>query len=573
MEKKRKILRCLRLNGVTILAAVVLILSVAACFAYEASRVTLVVETTDETEKRTLQKGEIPVLDEPARDGYTFAGWFDESGEEYIGEAIIDDTVLHAEWTPVTHTVTYKNAIGKIEGVRVYEVQHNTVLTEAPEARRYGCRFTGWYLEEDCKTEFIPGKTRVTSDLTLWAGMTMVLEEDETLVAPSIYIITDNRSSDINKSEYFTCTVTVDSSVKKYCVTEASARIRGRGNSTWDYEKKPYRLKFDVKTDLFGMGKAKDWILLANTVDMSMLRNYTVYKMAQEFEGCEYTTDCEYAHVYLNGEYRGLYLVCEQIETGKNRVDIGDGTDSDGNPLKPEDTGFLLECGNPGWDWDTRIFTAQSYKSVSTGNVAVKSPSGSALTDEAFAYIQNYFNAVVRAIGKNDLEALGELADIDTFVDTFICNEIIRSGDMGYVFFAYKEPGGKLCLGPLWDYDQSAGVSEWGGASYVGFNAASTHTWYDQLIKNEEFRALVVERWTEKKDYIHSLTALVEQTAEKYGADIDKNYERWDNFLGTKQWRSLPQVDALKTYPEHATYFTTWLTNRINWIETELGIE
>ena len=574
MGKKKRIFNYIRLNGVTIIAAAVLIVLVAVCIAYDMSHVRLTLETNTGVTEFTLEKGEIPSLTEPVRDGYTFIGWFDENGEEYIGEAIISNTVLHAEWMPETHTVTFRNAVGTMEGQRTYEVSHNTTLAEAPTAQRFGYRFTGWYMDRNCRTEYIPGKTRITSDLTLWAGMTMILDEDPDLAAPAIYIVTSNKSSDISKYEYSACTVTVDSQYKKYCVIEASAQIRGRGNSTWDlYEKKPYRIKFDKKTDLFGMGAAKDWILLANSVDMSMMRNYMVYKMAQEFESCTYTTDCEFAHVYINGVYNGLYLVCEQIESGTNRVDIGDGLDSSGNPLSPEETGFLLECGNPGWDWGDWMFTAKAYKGVSIGNIAVKSPSGEVMTEEMYTYIQDYISDVNRAIGKNDMELLCELVEIDTFVDTFICNQIIKSGDMGWVFFAYKKPGGKLCLGPLWDYDQSSGISEFGGASYKGFTAAAPHTWYDKLIQNEAFRALVIQRWEEKKEYIHSLTDMVNDAAEKYSSDIDKNYERWDNFLGTKQWRSLPEVDALKTYPEHVEYFTTWIENRIHWIETELGIQ
>jgi len=560
MNTKKRIFTFLRVNSLAIAAAFLLIILSAVYISYDMSHVQFTAETPAGISKLTLKKGEIPELEVPVKEGNTFMGWFDSDGNEYIGEAVISNMTVHAEWAQKTHTVSFKNTRGTLEGKRNYEVMHNATLTETPTAGRFGCKFVGWYTDDTYKTEFIP-----------WSGTD---ELDENLAAPSIYIVTDNKSDYIDKYEYSTCRISVDSEYKRYCINDVSGKVRGRGNSTWEYfEKKPYRIKFDKKVDLFGMGEAKDWILLANCVDMSMMRNYTVYKMAQQFEGCKYTTDCEFAHVYINGKYNGLYLVCEQVETGKNRVDIGDGLDSKGNPLSPEDTGFLLECGNPGWKDGQWMFFPKSYKSVTTGNVAIKSPCDGAITYEMYSYIEDYFNSVVKAIGKNDMEGLCELVDIDTFVDTFICIQLIKSSDMGFVFFAYKAPGEKLCLGPLWDYDQSSGVSEWGGTDYRGFTAASPHTWYDKLIKNEEFAAMVKARWEEKKDYIHSLYDMIYDTAELYINDVNKNYERWDNFLGTQQWRSVPPVDALKTYPEHVDYFATWIKNRIDWIEKELGIK
>ncbi|MGN1346647.1 MAG: CotH kinase family protein, partial [Eubacteriales bacterium] len=392
----------------------------------------------------------------------------------------------------------------------------------------------------------------------------------EGLNAPVIYI--EAKTDNIQRGVYTDCTVSVTSDVNKYNERNLAAQIRGRGNSTWGYEKKPYRLKFEEKVDLFGMGRAKDWVLLANTVDMSMLRNFTVYRMAQEFSGLKYTTDARFAHVYLNGDYRGLYLVVEQVEVGTNRVAVGDGTTADGTPAEPEECGFLLECGNGGSNDGQWVFWPRSQKSVWIDHVVIKSPDAGVITSAQASYIEDYFNQVMKAIGDDDFDTLCELVDIQSFVDSFICTEYILSGDMGWVFFAYKEPGGKLFLGPLWDYDQAAGCSEHGGANYRGWIAASEHTWYTKLIENEQFRALVTERWLEKYDYIHSIPEMLYETASYYEADIDANYTRWDGFLGSKQWRSLPEVDALKTYPEHVDYLVTWLNNRVAWIEKDLGI-
>lgn len=541
-------------------------------------RLTFVTGCAVEVEEQIVPRGmkTLPPLDGDIENvGYTLEGWYTDDGtfeDRYSGEELYKNTTVYAHWVERTCTVTFTTELGRVTGKTVYEVAYGETLPDAPNAKRSGRSFEGWYTEPGCVNRYEPGVTRVTDDLTLWANFVYPTELIEGLNAPVIYI--DAKTTSIQKGVYVDCTVNVTSDKNSWNERGRSARIRGRGNSTWMYyEKKPYRLKFDEKVDLFGMGRAKDWILLANTVDMSMLRNYTVYKMAQEFSGLKYTTDCQFAHVYLNDDYLGLYLVVEQVEVGKNRVDIGDGADENGVALSPEESGFLLECGNGGANNGQRVFYPQSYKGVSVGSVVVKSPDADVITNEQVSYIQNYMNDVVKAIGKDDFDRLCELVDIQSFVDSFIVTEYILAGDMGYVFFAYKEPNGKLFLGPLWDYDQSAGCSEHGGNNYKGWEAASPHTWYVKLIKNERFREMVVERWLEKYEYIHSIPEMLYEVASYYSADVDANYTRWDGFLGSRQWRSLPEVDALKAYPEHVDYLVAWLNDRVGWIEKELKID
>ncbi len=563
-----------------ILAVCLVFVGVYAGWYFTHPRLSFVTNCDAAVETQIVPSGKktLPPLDGDIENvGYTLEGWYTDDGtfeNRYDGEELYKNTTVYANWIPSVHTVTFDTEVGRIRGEKRYEVEYGRVLADAPEATKNGMAFEGWYTEPECVNRYVPGVTKVTEDLTLWANFVHPTELMD-LEAPVIYVKTSGDVDNINKWMYTDCTVDVVSDQNRFNERNRGARIRGRGNSTWTYyEKKPYRLKFDEKVDLFGMGKAKDWILLANTVDMSMLRNYTVYKMAQEFDSMKYTTDCEFAHLYVNDEYLGLYLVVEQVEEGVNRVEIGDGTDGSGTgaAAKPEDTGFLLECGNGGANDGQAVFWVKQKRDVSVGMVVVKSPDPEVITNEQIKYINNYMNSVVAAIADDDFEELCELVDIDTFVDSFICTEYILAGDMGYVFFAYKEPGGKLCLGPLWDYDQSSGCSEHGGTRYTGWDAASPHSLYLKLIKNAQFRQLVVDRWMEKYDYIHSIPDMLYEVAEKYAVDVDANYTRWDNFLGSRQWRSLPEVDKLKTYPEHVDYLVTWLNNRVGWMEKELGI-
>lgn len=564
------------LGWMVVFAVCAAILIVYGCWFVNHPRLTFDSMGGPAVETQIVPKGEKtlpPLASEIDREGYVLEGWYtDETfSDRYDGEALEQSMTVYANWVPAEHTVTFHTSTGKLTGDAAYTVVYGETLDEMPGVKHNTYQLEGWYLDEACTVSYYPGVTRINGDMDVYANMVLPTAEKEGLVAPVIYI--DAKGKHVDKNDYVKCTVNIESSNEKENRSGLKAQIRGRGNSTWGYyEKKPYRLKFDEKIDLFGMGKARDWVLLANTVDMSMLRNLTVYRMAQEFEGCRYTTDCEFVHVYLNDNYLGLYLAVEQVEEGKNRVEIGDGTNPDGTPAAPEDTGFLLEVGGAA-DWGDKGFEPKSYKRVSAKYTVIKSPEADVLTKEQQKYIQDYFDQVQKAISKDDFETLCELVDIQSFVDSFICTQYILAGDMGYCYFAYKEPGGKLFLGPLWDYDQSSGCSEHGGTNYEGYAAASPHSWYQKLITNDQFQALVVESWMEHYDYIHSIPEMLYEIAETYRADIDLNYERWEGFLGSVQWRSVEPLIGMTEYSDHVDYLVTWLNNRVDWMERDLGIK
>lgn len=513
-----------------------------------------------------------PRANELSYKGFTLEGWYTDAEftERYNGGSLEKSMTVYANWQPVLYTVTFRTSVGEIVGENPVKTEHDTALEYTPEVVGSTYKFQGWYLDPEFTVPCVSGETVITENTNVWAKHNTPTTTAENINAPVIHI---NTTRKINKDYYISCNVVVEYDDMEYSYQPLSAQVRGRGNSTWNFDKKPYRIKFNDKVDLFGMGKARDWVFLANTMDMSMLRNLTVYRMAQQFEGLESTTDCEFAHVYINDDYQGLYLIVEQVEEGKNRVEIGDGLDGDDNVCAPEDMGFLLECGRGGdSSGGQRVFYPKSFGSVETDHVVIKSPDSWVLTDKHVDYIKKYYEDVQKAIANDDFDTLCELVDIQSFVDSFICTEYVLAGDMGYDYFAYKELGGKLFLGPLWDYDQSAGSSEHGGKNYRSWNAADPHPWYVKLIKNEQFRQLVIDSWMEHYDYIHGIPDMLYGIADYYSADIDLNYDRWKGFLGSAQWRSPREIIALKTYPEHVDYYIKWLGNRVKWIEDELGI-
>ncbi|MHB1155041.1 MAG: CotH kinase family protein [Eubacteriales bacterium] len=123
------------------------------------------------------------------------------------------------------------------------------------------------------------------------------------LVLPKIYITTERGKGRVNHDEYTAASVYMTNSDENFSNVEA--QIKGRGNSTWsEFDKKPYRIKFTKKIYLFGMGARKDWILLANVMDHSLMRNYLSFFMAHEL-GDPYSSEFQWVHIFLDGDYAG----------------------------------------------------------------------------------------------------------------------------------------------------------------------------------------------------------------------------------------------------------------------------
>ena len=532
-------------------------------------------------------------LPTPTRESYIFEGWFKKG--DYTepcteGELFNENTTLYAKWNyvsaemetmtaPVTvEYITFGGTIKSLPDLACAVESGTAVFHQNPKRENYV--FEGWYFDREYKKAAY--NMKVTENTRLFAKW-RPLYKTEGMTLPIITVSTESGKDILDRKNYEGCTVNVFDSDYTSIVGNGAAQIRGRGNSTWtQFEKKSFRLKFNEKTDLFGMGAEKDYLLISNCFDMSLMRNYTAYTLAGLF-GDEVTTECRFVHLYVNGDYRGLYLLTEHTEVGENRVNIGDGTEGG------TDVGFLIEFGGEIDPEGKKIFTLKNVPEYSgdggwlSGKIAkIKSPDKDVCTDEQRDYIADYVNRVHTAILTYDFETFSELCDVESFLNCFIINEVLYPADWGYNFFMYKPAGGKLFIGPLWDYDQGAGNSQHGGYFYDGragqtseepkkldgWSAPSTHYWFKALKETPEFFALAREHYIEKYDILHSIPELIYGTYSEITTDIELNFDRWD-VLGKPHWRSLPELEAFTTAKEHVDYYVTWLENRMAWLEAE----
>lgn len=219
--------------------------------------------------------------------------------------------------------------------------------------------------------EYIPANYTPRSDD--WSVMLREIpgsfgQETDKLI-PAVYLTTSDPSA-IIKEDYADCTVQIDAGMTngRYESTEAlTGKIRGRGHSTWEWPKKPYKIKLDDKASLLGMSEAKRWVLLANYADESMLRNTTAFEMARSLGSFRFVPHAIPVDVYMNGIYQGVYTLGEQLEVKTSRIAIDDS-------LANVETGYLLEIGGADPSTDKEGWNYFNLPSGCGVNIKIKSP-------------------------------------------------------------------------------------------------------------------------------------------------------------------------------------------------------
>jgi len=396
----------------------------------------------------------------------------------------------------------------------------------------------------------------------------LVLSKRIAPTIPVVHITTESNSAITSKEIYIKGTFSFNSGITEYAsVAETSMQIKGRGNSTWAWEKKPYKIKFDEKTSLFGLKKAKDWVLLANYSDRSLIRNTLASSMGRILNNLTFVPSSYPVDLYINGKYAGVYSLGENIEVNKGRVEIDESTELD--------TGYLIEIGGS----DKTSVYMKDY--IHVGNIRhalLKSPKEEILTKEHAKFIYDYCYAADQAVV--NLTNYEDYIDMNSLVDWFLLHELSNNIDSSFRRSCYmtKEKGGKLKMGPPWDFDLAFGNLSKDNPNYntwcsIGSNENGSYveiTWINYLINDTRFKNAVKARWEEVGDKLLE-TGL--STINKYGNELSvsqrENFLVWD-ILGKKAGFTPNKTSALKTYEEQLEYLRTYLKKRKAWMDGEI---
>ena len=375
---------------------------------------------------------------------------------------------------------------------------------------------------------------------------------------PMMYITTDGLQEVTSKEEYIGANLVLREDVRTRAagdVVEARVNIKGRGNSSWQFSKKPYTLKFDDKVSMLDMHKDKSWILIPNYNDKSMLRNSLAFYMSS-ISSIDYTPETHFIEMVFNEKYQGTYLLCEKLKIAKHRVNVGD-------------DGFLVEidCRAPG-ETDSRYFDVPHLENV----VNIKDPDVE-YNDERFLYIKTFVRKADEVLFSSNFKdpATGWQAylDMDSFVDWYLIQEIGKNLDGNFDTSCYMHlaRGGKLKMGPMWDMDIAFGnIAQVNQTCYdpTGFYIKNEQ-WYSRLFNDPIFVARVKEHFNYFYSSMNNILANINADAQYLKYSAQENDDKW-HLLNTYTWSN---YDIWGSYQNEVQGLKHWLVTRMEWLKTQ----
>ena len=453
----------------------------------------------------------------------------------------------------------------KVDG---QDITHNIVKYTFPSQRKES-------------TFDITVKDIQTGDV-LTDSQTFIYEKEAVaILTPKLYIDTSNVPIN-SKDDYVTGFITLEEADEngnyQASLNRAAMKIRGRGNSTWGMPKKPYKVKFNSKTSLFGERAQKDWVLLANYADHTLVRDYLAKTLGRTLDSFAFTPSCHFVDVYLNNDYQGSYMVTDQVEVKSGRVEVEQNSSN-------EDTGYLVELdqrlveyGYSGKNETWFEINARDGRDSRNIPFDIKYPE----VDEEFfrheqlVYIQNYMQTALNAIANHS--NWQNYLDINTAVDFFLVEDLFKNVDVGYASaFMYKNKGGKLHFGPLWDFDLSS-LNQ----GHLDYNLRQHYDWYSSrwdknpfcyfLMKDNDFKKALKERWEEwYPNLLNDINSLISSVTRLIEDSRIRNFQKWDIIGKNWDWYTSSEVYDAKTYDAQIVLLKGWFNNRITWMNEEIA--
>ena len=362
---------------------------------------------------------------------------------------------------------------------------------------------------------------------------------------PTVYINTDNGVELVNKDDKINSTVVIVDTDGTELLNDSNTTFGGRGNSTWGQEKKPYKIKLDKKKSLFGMPKHKQWMLIANYLDMSFMKNEMAFYLSEQLE-MDWTIHGQFVNLIKNEEYLGLYWLGEQIKIDENRVNID------------EDDDYLIEL-------DVYYDEVWKFKS-SKRNLPYMIKNDDSMTNERLTNLENKINELEEILYSDyfpytDAEktiydnTFTNYIDVSSMAKFYLVNEIMFNGELGHpksCYFTFDNTNNILKAGPVWDFDWAA------------FNKSTSlylnnNLYYNALFKTKEFNDEL--NLLTKKLSTEKVSERIDQLSEEIELGVNFDGQRW----GTGKRN--PVGDEKSCWSEYVLYLEDCINSRLSAIK------
>ena len=504
--------------------------------------------------------------DQAQRNGQLRLMWEDLLQRIASLEQLLDDRtepeLLSMEFLTADNRSLKENAKCKIVGDSIIECWLSGMTNEKVLKPRFTFQGTmvviDGYEAESGKTAIDFTRPRMVAVATSKKNKYYTIYVHSFTGLPMMYITTDGLQNVTSKDYYIGANLVLKEDVRTRAagdVVESRVNIKGRGNSSWKFPKKPFRLKFDEKISLLGMHKDKSWVLLPNYNDKSMIRNSLAFYMSS-ISNIDYTPESHFVELVFNGKHWGTYQLCEKIKISNHRVAVGD-------------DGFLLEIDSraPG-EYDSRYFAVPHLENV----VNIKDPEV-AYSDDNYRYVKDFVIKADEALfgSKFTDPKVGWQAymDMDSFVDWYLIQEIGKNLDGNFDTSCYMHlaRGGKLMMGPMWDMDVAYGnIDQANQSCYrpTGFHIKNVQ-WYTRLFKDPAFVKRVKERFNYFYRRQNDILANVNADAQYLKYSAQENDEVW-HLLNVKTW---PNYNIWGSYQNEVQDVKEWFATRMEWLKTQ----
>ena len=389
---------------------------------------------------------------------------------------------------------------------------------------------------------------------------------------PLVVINTAGAQAVTSKEYELSSTVYIISDEGKSLLATEETGVRGRGNASWQFPKKPLRLKFAKKQRVLDApAKAKKWTLINNYGDKTLMRNMIAFEISRRI-GMAYTPYCRPVDVIMNGEYQGCYQLCDQVEVNEGRVEITE--------MEPTDLTLPNLSGGYFIEIDAYAYEEKSYFYSMNGTpVTIKSPDDEDIVRAQSSYINDYFNQMEKAVFSSDFadeeKGYRKYLDLDSFLKHFIVGELCGNTDTYWSVYMSKDRNSdKFFTGPVWDFDiafdndyRTYPISNHTDFVYAtGGSAASDAMirFVNAIVKEDTAaRHRLAELWQQARNEQgiteESLMQYIDETSKLLSQSQALNFKRW-NILS--QWVHMNPV-VVGYYDGEVNVVKKYLKNRL----------